>query len=69
MRRTSIPGRLDLGALARLHRPKDRAGMRVAAVELSRRGLTPGDIAVALGLTETAVRLLLQPPESRGSGA
>ena len=64
MRRIAIPGRLDLAALGRLHRPADRATLRVAAVELARRGLTPGDISATLGITEPAARLLLAPPES-----
>jgi hypothetical protein len=60
-----IPGRLDLAALGRLHRPTDRARLRVSVVELARRGLTPRDISAAsLAITESAARLLLAPPES-----
>ena len=49
---------LDLGATR--HRPADRSVLRAAAVELHSRGLTPRDIAAALGLTERAVRALLE---------
>jgi len=55
----------DLTALARLHRSTDRATLRVAAVELARQGLTIRDISAALGLSESAVRMLLAPPEAR----
>lgn len=42
-----------------LHRPTDPAALRVAALELAGRGLTPADIAEALRLSEAAVRELL----------
>lgn len=45
--------------LAQLHRPLDRDALRAAACEMYRRGLTPSDIAAALGLTACAVRQLL----------
>ena len=41
------------------HRPADRRTLRAAALELRARGLTPIDIAAALGLTERAIRDLL----------
>ena len=47
---------------ARQHAPQDRATLRVAALELQSRGLTPRDIAAALRLSEGAVRDLLNPP-------
>jgi hypothetical protein len=46
------------------HRPLDRDAMRVAAVELASRGLTPRDVAAALSLTEAAVRQLLGTREA-----
>ena len=61
MTRHAIGGRLDLDALARLHRPLDAPTLRAAAVELRSRGLTEQDIAAALGLTPAAVRQLLAP--------
>ena len=45
---------------ARRNQPVDRDVVRCAAVELRARGLTPRDIAAALGLTEAAVRGLLE---------
>ena len=59
----TIPGRLDLAALAKLHKPRDRATLRVCAVELSRRNMTARDIAIALELSEAVVGQLLQAPE------
>jgi DNA-binding transcriptional regulator LsrR (DeoR family) len=44
---------------SQLHRPHDRDTLRAAAHELYQRGLTPTDIAPALGLTTYAVRQLL----------
>lgn len=44
------------------HRPTDPAALRVAALELASRGLTPLDIAAALRLSEAAVRELLEVP-------
>jgi orotate phosphoribosyltransferase-like protein len=41
-------------------RDQSRDEMRVAAVELRQRGLTPADIAAALRLSEAAVRELLE---------
>ena len=63
--RRSIGGTLDLKALAALsgrdqHRPADTPTLRAAAVEMARSGLTARDIASSLGLTEMAVRQLLQ---------
>lgn len=43
-----------------VHRPKDQAGLRIAAIDLAASGLTPGDIAQALGLSLAAVEQLLQ---------
>lgn len=40
--------------------PPDRATARAAAVELLSSGLTPRDIAETLGLSERAVRALLE---------
>lgn len=40
---------------SREHAPQDRATLRVAALELRARGLTPRDIAAALRLSEGAV--------------
>ena len=68
MRRNTIGGPLDLSALAALagadrHRqdaPLDRETARVAAHELRARGLTPLDISQALGISEGAVRALLE---------
>ena len=55
---------LDAGAPTEIdadnHRPAERAVLRAAAVELHARGLTARDIAAALGLTERAVRALLE---------
>ncbi|MGH8228264.1 MAG: helix-turn-helix domain-containing protein [Steroidobacteraceae bacterium] len=64
MSRSRIGGALDMHALALLadrdrHRPLDAPTLRAAAVELSRRGRTPRDIAASLGLSEAAVRQLL----------
>lgn len=42
------------------HRPAERRTLRAAAVELAARGLTPLDIAAALGLSEAAVRALAE---------
>ena len=51
---------LVAGTLSRdLHRPTDPAALRVAALELAGRGLTPRDIAAGLGLTERVIRALL----------
>jgi predicted transcriptional regulator len=44
------------------YRPRDAATLLVAIVELRQRGLSPRDIADALGLTENAVRQLLGEP-------
>jgi hypothetical protein len=64
--RDRIGGVLDLAALAllsvdaaELHRPRDEATLRVAAMELRSRGMTERDIGQALGVGETAVRQLL----------
>jgi DNA-directed RNA polymerase specialized sigma24 family protein len=43
-----------------VHRPVDREALRAAAVEMARSGLTARDISQALGLTEAAVRQLLE---------
>lgn len=53
----------DTDARARQQPPPDRDTARAAAVELRSRGLTPLDIAQALGLSEGAVRALLEPTE------
>jgi hypothetical protein len=45
------------------HRPQSRDEMRIAAVELRQRGLTPADIAAALRLSEGAIRELLEVSE------
>ena len=50
----------DLGTDAASNRPAERAVLRAAAVELAARGLTALDIAAALGLSEAAVRALLE---------
>ena len=47
---------------SQLHRPRDRDTLRAAVIELRGRGLTVGDIATALQLTDGAVRGLLGPP-------
>jgi hypothetical protein len=47
---------------AQLHRPSDRATLRAAAAELRQRGLRPRDVGQALGISEDAVRELLQLP-------
>lgn len=57
--RPTIAGPLDW---SRLYRPTDRSTLRTAAVELRARGLLPRDIGVALGLSEAAVRQLLETP-------
>lgn len=49
-----------LTAGERQHRPQDRATLRCAAHELRSRGLTARDIGAALGLSEAAVRALLE---------
>jgi len=41
------------------HRPADAAGLRAAALELARQGLTCRDVATALRISEPAVRALL----------
>lgn len=46
---------------ANRHRPRDRETLRCAAVELRSRGLTPQDIAQALGLSTAAVEQLIGP--------
>jgi len=48
--------------MAVLHRPADAAGLRAAALELARQGLTCRDIATALKLSEPAARALLGAP-------
>ena len=53
---STVDGALDLTARARQHRPADRRTLRCAAAELAGRGLTPRDIAAALGLTERVIR-------------
>jgi len=45
--------------------PPDRATARAAAFELRGRGLTPRDIASALGIGEAAVRALLESQGGR----
>ena len=50
----------DLGTDAASNRPAERAVLRAAAVELAGRGLTALDVAAALGLSEAAVRALLE---------
>ncbi|MGH8227340.1 MAG: hypothetical protein ACREU3_05470 [Steroidobacteraceae bacterium] len=45
------------------HKPQSRGEMRVAALEMARSGLLPRDIAASLGLTESAVRQLLEVAE------
>lgn len=65
MTRRTIGGRLDLDALARLHRPADAPTLRAAAVEMTRSGLTARDIASSLGLSEAAVRQLLSWEEAK----
>lgn len=45
------------------HRPRDRATLRAAAVELRQRGLLPADISAALRLSEAAIRELLEVSE------
>ncbi|MDA8350401.1 MAG: hypothetical protein M0038_16660 [Pseudomonadota bacterium] len=59
---STVDGALDLTARARQHRPADRATLRAAARELASRGLTPIDIAAALGLSCAAVRNLIEVP-------
>ncbi|HUN27397.1 MAG TPA: helix-turn-helix domain-containing protein [Steroidobacteraceae bacterium] len=60
----TVGGRLDMRALGLLagaeHRPRDRETLRAAAVELRARGLTARDIGEALGLSERAVRVLME---------
>ncbi|MCE7902127.1 MAG: hypothetical protein DYH20_05555 [Gammaproteobacteria bacterium PRO9] len=69
----SIGGRLDLATLAALsrpetmHRPHDAATLAREARELVALGLTPRDVAQALGLAEAEVQGLLRlPVVSRG---
>ena len=45
---------------AQRHRPTDPAALTRAVLELSRQGLTAGDIGYALRLSADAVRSLLQ---------
>lgn len=62
----SIGGRLDHNAynlLAITHRPTDREGQRLAALDLARQRLTHRDIAHVLGLSEAAVAELLKSPD------
>lgn len=61
-----VGGTLDLTTLAllvggegRQYRPTDRETLRAAAIELRSRGLTPEDIAAALGIAAAAVRELI----------
>lgn len=58
---TRVPGVLDLAALARLHRPTTKEGMRLAALDLVRQGNRVRDVAQVLGISEAAVRELLPP--------
>jgi hypothetical protein len=48
------------------YRPTDATGMRAAALELQRRGLTPQDIGEALRLTPPAVVALIGEGNRRG---
>lgn len=58
----SIGGALDYRALSELNKPKDVEGMREAARELARSGLTEHGIAAALKLNVQIVREMLGPP-------
>jgi DNA-directed RNA polymerase specialized sigma24 family protein len=56
----SVGGKLIYALLARQHAPTDVAGQQAAAQDMAARGLTPQDIAAALGVCVPAVRALLQ---------
>lgn len=54
----SVPSQSDMDA--QRYRPRSAAELRPVAIRLARQGLTPRDIAPHLGLSELAVRQLLE---------
>lgn len=56
----NIGGKLDLRALARLHRPTEQELLAREARRLARQGLLAQDIGQAIGIAPAAVKLLLE---------
>lgn len=62
-----MPGTLDYGLLADLHRPENAHDFAPAVRALATQGLRAHDIAAALRLTAAAVIQLLDQPHSGGN--